>query len=196
MYKSITTTTTRQYFKVSLTFQMFWYNMVSHWYQQQHMSWKKYNIIKYKMRLLPRYISKKFVLMLRPFIPELVMYTDLLSFEHPSVLLLCLFNNMDLFWYRIITSYSLPNKFWCIRYSNADGQINYKLIIKKWWKLERIGFGMNYFKRDVLMTPRGVNEAILSKWSKHLDGLVWDKVDKRRVDLSFEIKRVTCLPKN
>ena len=28
-----------------------------------------------------------FVLMLRPFIPELVMSTDLLSFEHPPVLL-------------------------------------------------------------------------------------------------------------
>ena len=30
-----------------------------------------------------------FALMLRPFIPELVMPTDLLSFEHPSVLLFC-----------------------------------------------------------------------------------------------------------
>ena len=29
------------------------------------------------------------VLMLRPFFPELVMSTDLLSFEHPSVLLFC-----------------------------------------------------------------------------------------------------------
>ena len=28
--------------------------------------------------------------MLRPFFPELVMSTDLLSFEHPSVLLFCL----------------------------------------------------------------------------------------------------------
>ena len=31
-----------------------------------------------------------FVLMLRPFFPEIVMSTDLLSFEHPSVLLFCL----------------------------------------------------------------------------------------------------------
>ena len=31
-----------------------------------------------------------FVLMLRPFFPELVMSTDLLSFEHPSILLFCL----------------------------------------------------------------------------------------------------------
>ena len=31
-----------------------------------------------------------FVLMLTPFFPELVMSTDLLSFEHPSVLLFCL----------------------------------------------------------------------------------------------------------
>ena len=30
-----------------------------------------------------------FVLMLRPFFPKLVMSTDLLSFEHPSVLLFC-----------------------------------------------------------------------------------------------------------
>ena len=30
-----------------------------------------------------------FVLILRPFIPELVMSMDLLSFEHPSVLLFC-----------------------------------------------------------------------------------------------------------
>ena len=30
-----------------------------------------------------------FVLMLRPFVPELVMSTDLLSFEHPSLLLFC-----------------------------------------------------------------------------------------------------------
>ena len=31
-----------------------------------------------------------FVLMLRPFFPELVMSTNLLNFEHPSVLLFCL----------------------------------------------------------------------------------------------------------
>ena len=30
-----------------------------------------------------------FVLMLRPFFPEHVMSTDLLSFEHPAVLLVC-----------------------------------------------------------------------------------------------------------
>ena len=33
-----------------------------------------------------------FVLMLRPFFPELVMSMDLLSFEHPSVLLFCFIN--------------------------------------------------------------------------------------------------------
>ena len=33
-----------------------------------------------------------FVLMLRPFFPELIMSTDLFSFEHPSVLLFCLSN--------------------------------------------------------------------------------------------------------
>ena len=36
-----------------------------------------------------------FVLMLRPFFPELVISTDLLSFEHPSVLLFC-------FWITIV----------------------------------------------------------------------------------------------
>ena len=35
-----------------------------------------------------------FVLMLRPFCPELVISTDLLSFEHPSVLLFCSFYHM------------------------------------------------------------------------------------------------------
>ena len=35
------------------------------------------------------YLGLAFVLMLRPFFPELVMSTDLLSFEHPSVLLFC-----------------------------------------------------------------------------------------------------------
>ena len=34
--------------------------------------------------------SLAFVLMLRPFFPELFMSADLLSFEHPSVLLFCL----------------------------------------------------------------------------------------------------------
>ena len=36
------------------------------------------------------HLGLAFVLMLRPFFPELVMSTDLLSFEHPSVLLFCL----------------------------------------------------------------------------------------------------------
>ena len=36
------------------------------------------------------HLGLEFVLMLRPFFPELVMSTDLLSFEHPSVLLFCL----------------------------------------------------------------------------------------------------------
>ena len=35
-----------------------------------------------------------FVLMWRPFFPELVMSTDLLSFEHPSILLFC-FKNIN-----------------------------------------------------------------------------------------------------
>ena len=41
-------------------------------------------------RLLLR--TSEFVLMLRPFFPELVMSTDLFSFKHPSVLLFCLFS--------------------------------------------------------------------------------------------------------
>ena len=37
----------------------------------------------------PAHLGLAFVLILRPFFPELVMSTDLLSFEHPSVLLFC-----------------------------------------------------------------------------------------------------------
>ena len=38
----------------------------------------------------PVHLGLAFVLMLKPFFPKLVMSTDLLSFEHPSVLLFCL----------------------------------------------------------------------------------------------------------
>ena len=38
----------------------------------------------------PVHLGLTFVLMLRPFFPELVMSTDLLSFDHPSVLLFCI----------------------------------------------------------------------------------------------------------
>ena len=40
--------------------------------------------------LVLSHLGLAFVLMLIPFFPELVMSTDLLSFEHPSVLLFCL----------------------------------------------------------------------------------------------------------
>ena len=40
-------------------------------------------------RLVLSHLGLAFVLMLRPFFPGLVMSTDLLSFEHPSVLLFC-----------------------------------------------------------------------------------------------------------
>ena len=40
--------------------------------------------------LVLSHLGLAFVLMLRPFFPELVMSTDLMSFEHPSVLLFCL----------------------------------------------------------------------------------------------------------
>ena len=40
--------------------------------------------------LVLSHLGLAFVLMLRPFFPELVMSTDLLSLEHPSVLLFCL----------------------------------------------------------------------------------------------------------
>ena len=39
--------------------------------------------------LVLSHLGLALVLMLRPFFPELVMSTDLLSFEHPSVLLFC-----------------------------------------------------------------------------------------------------------
>ena len=40
------------------------------------------------------HLGVAFVLMLRPFFPELVMSTELLSFEHPSLLLFC-FNPIE-----------------------------------------------------------------------------------------------------
>ena len=43
-----------------------------------------------RLHLVLSHLGLAFVLMLRPFFPELVMSTDLLSFEHPSVLLFCL----------------------------------------------------------------------------------------------------------
>ena len=46
--------------------------------------------------LVLSHLGLAFVLMLRPFFPELVMSTDLLSFEHPSVLLFCLLPNWTL----------------------------------------------------------------------------------------------------
>ena len=39
--------------------------------------------------LILSHLGLAFVLMLRPFFPELVMSTDLMSFEHPSVLIFC-----------------------------------------------------------------------------------------------------------
>ena len=46
-------------------------------------------------RLGLSHLGLAFVLMLTPFFPELVMSTDLLSFEHPSVLLFCFYS-----WYQ------------------------------------------------------------------------------------------------
>ena len=43
------------------------------------------------------YLGLAFVLMLRPFFPELVMSTDLVSFEHPSVLLFCFNDKINMF---------------------------------------------------------------------------------------------------
>ena len=49
----------------------------------------------------PVHLGLAFVLMLRQVFPELVMSTDLLSFEHPSVLLFCLFLTcLHWFWRR------------------------------------------------------------------------------------------------
>ena len=39
--------------------------------------------------LVLSFLSLAFVLILKPFFPELVMSTELLSYEHPSVLLFC-----------------------------------------------------------------------------------------------------------
>ena len=51
--------------------------------------YKKMNFKYWKMILVLFYLGLVFVLMLRPFFPELVMSTDLFSFEHPLVLLFC-----------------------------------------------------------------------------------------------------------
>ena len=45
--------------------------------------------------LVLSHLGLAFVLMLRPFFPELVISTDLLSFEHPSVLLFCFSMRME-----------------------------------------------------------------------------------------------------
>ena len=66
----------------------------------------------------PSHLGLAFVLMLRPFFPELVMSTDLLSFEHPSVLLFSfkwapgLFLPLFIakFWSRYNTSIPTPNQ--------------------------------------------------------------------------------------
>ena len=54
-----------------------------------------------KTSIVLSHLGLAFVLMLRPFFPELVMSTDLLSFEHPSVVLFglqsLLWNNKDVF---------------------------------------------------------------------------------------------------
>ena len=51
--------------------------------------WRDVNMRTSNSSLCHMYVLA-FVLMLRPFFPELVISTDLLSFEHPSVLLFCL----------------------------------------------------------------------------------------------------------
>ena len=52
------------------------------------------------------------VLMLRPFFPELVMSTDLSSFEHPSVLLFCLYLRR---WYIFTIQTNLQISLWLRR---------------------------------------------------------------------------------
>ena len=47
-------------------------------------------LLVYVQAMVLSHLGLAFVLMLRPFFPELVMSTDLLSLEHPSVLLFCL----------------------------------------------------------------------------------------------------------
>ena len=55
------------------------------------MNWTSWLLV-----LVLSHLGLAFVLMLRPFFPELVISTDLLSFEHPSVLLFCFFpGHMD-----------------------------------------------------------------------------------------------------
>ena len=76
-------------------------------------------------RVEQRADKQSFILMLRPFFPEPVMSADLLSFEHPLVLLFCFV------WLRITDEGSVPDmriwsilliKFdfkWCIHLSRS-----------------------------------------------------------------------------
>ena len=48
--------------------------------------------------LVLSHLGLAFILMLRPFFPEFVMSTDLLSFEHPSVLLFCFALTLSNLW--------------------------------------------------------------------------------------------------
>ena len=50
----------------------------------------------FPVHLVLTHLGLAFVLMLGPFFPELVISTDLLSFEHPSVLLFCLIVSMQI----------------------------------------------------------------------------------------------------
>ena len=59
--------------------------------------------------LVLSHLGLAFVLMLRPFFPELVMSTDLLSFEHPSVLL----------FYFILQNGRLPQQTECLAVSKS-----------------------------------------------------------------------------
>ena len=66
------------------------------------------------------YLGLAFVLMLRPFFPELVMSTDLLSFEHSSVLLFC-FNIRIFMWYQVYINNRM-NGIWNTNQKEGVGQ--------------------------------------------------------------------------
>ena len=74
--------------------------------------------------LVLSHLGLAFVLMLRPFFPELVMSTDLLSFEHPSVLLFC-FRNQKSCFKQVITKccYVRNGRYFCGNWNHHDCHI-------------------------------------------------------------------------
>ena len=73
--------------------------------------------------LVLSHLGLAFVLILRPFFPELVMSTDLLSFEHPSVLLFCFFCNTLNIFFRLGFWPDLPPEYFWVVFAFLNANI-------------------------------------------------------------------------